>query len=326
MILNILDQSPVSQNAGSSEALARSIELAKLGDELGYKRYWIAEHHSTRAFASASPEIFIPRVASLTGKIRVGSGGVMISHYAPFKIAEQFSMLEALFPGRIDLGLGRAPGGDANILRVLRTPRDDAFAKVDEVINFLKASSENRITDHVIASPSGNDMPEVWVLGTSPDSAMHAARQGLRYSFGAFINDEYMLKCFEIYYQNFKPSVFLKEPYLNLALFVISAETEEDAQRMAKGSEYWLARTFLRGINEPFPDEKTALNYKFTTEERMLIDYRRRSALIGTAKEVAEKISQLMKKYAVHEFTAVTITSNHEDRLNSYRLLANELL
>ena len=323
MKLNILDQSPVISGLTPVDAINHTIELAKLADELGYLRYWVAEHHNTKSFASASPEILIPVIASKTNNIRVGSGGVLISHYSPFKIAEQFNLLESIFPGRIDLGIGRAPGGDANIIKVLRTPKEDAFTKTKELLTYLNNAPKNTA---LTAVPSGDNVPEIWILGTSPDSAHFAAENGFRYTFGSFINDEQMLQCFQIYYQNFKPSLFLKEPYLNLALFVICGETESDALRMAKCSEYWLAQTFLKGKNICFPDEKTAIDYNFSFEEKMVIEYRRKNAVIGDADTVAEKLGELSKKYALHELTLVTITSNHEERKNSYKLIAEKLL
>lgn len=319
--LNILDQSPVIQGMTPDEAIRQTIELAKLADELGYHRYWVAEHHNSRSFASASPEILMPALASSTKRIRIGSGAVLISHYSPLKIAEQFNMLQCLFPGRIDLGLGRAPGGDGNIVKALRSAGENSFTKITELMNYLRQSSANKQNGNVSAVPEGQHLPEIWILGTSPDSALFAAENGLPYAFGSFINDEHMLSCFQSYYQNFRPSVHLKEPYLNLALFAVTGESHEEAMQISKCSEYWLTQTFLRGRNIPFPDKETSLNHNFSFEEKMLIEYRRRSAVIGDAEAVSKKLNELIKKYAIHELTIVTITSCFEDRKKSYRLL-----
>lgn len=322
--LNILDQSPVIEGMTPTEAIEQTIELAVFADELGYHRYWVAEHHNSRSFASASPEILISAIASKTKNIRLGSGGVLISHYSPFKIAEQFNMLSSLYPGRIDLGIGRAPGGDGDIIKALRTSSENAFEKTKELINWLKESSDTDFTKpagKVKAVPEGNEMPEVWILGTSPDSSMYAGENGLPYTFGSFINDEYMLQCFQTYYQNFKPSLFLKKPYLNLALFCVCADTIEDAKRIAKCSEYWLSQTFLKSKNIPFPNEKTASEYNFSMEEKMLIEFRRKSAVIGDPETVLAKLKEMVKKYAIHELTIVTITSDFEDRKKSYKLI-----
>ena len=323
--LNVLDQSPVIEGSNPAEAIQQTIELAKYADSLGFHRYWVAEHHNSGSFASASPEILISAIASKTNNIRTGSGGVLISHYSPLKIAEQFNMLQTLYPGRIDLGIGRAPGGDANIIKALRTSNEDAFTKTTELINFLKRSSENKPYGLVTAVPEGAQMPEVWILGTSPDSAVFAAERGLPYTFGSFINDEHMLKCFQDYYQNFKPSQYLKEPYLNLALFVVCADTSEEAESMAKCSEYWLSKTFLKGMNIPFPNKETATGHNFSFEEKMLIEYRRKSAVIGDTVTVSEKLKDIVKKYAVHELTIVTIVSDFEERKKSYKLLIDEM-
>jgi len=323
--LNVLDQSPVIEGSNPARAIQQTIELAKYTDSLGYYRYWVAEHHNSKSFASASPEILISAIASQTNKIRIGSGGVLISHYSPIKIAEQFNMLQTLYPDRIDLGIGRAPGGDANIIKAMRTTNENAFTKTTELINYLKKSSENKPHGIVSAVPEGAQMPEVWILGTSPDSAVYAAENGLPYTFGSFINDEHMLKCFQDYYQNFKPSQYLKEPYLNLALFVVCGETTEDAARMAKCSEYWLSQTFLKGMNIPFPDKEKAAGYNFSFEEKMLIEYRRKSAVIGDAQSVSKKLKDIVKKYAVHELTIVTIVSDFEERKKSYKLLFDEM-
>lgn len=322
--LNVLDQSPVIEGITPKEAIEQTIELAKFTDKLGYHRYWVAEHHNSRSFASASPEILISALASNTKNIRLGSGGVLISHYSPLHVAELFNMLECLYPGRIDIGIGRAPGGDANIIKALRTSSEDPFEKTTELLSILKTSSEydqTKSTGKINAVPEGNAIPEVWILGTSPDSAMYAGVNGLPYTFGSFINDEHMLQCFQTYYQNFKPSPYLEKPYLNLALFCVCADTNEDAKRIAKCSEYWLSQTFLKSKNIPFPNEKTASEYIFSFEEKMLIEFRRKSAVIGDPETVSKQLKELVKKYAIHELTIVTITSDFDDRKNSYKLL-----
>ncbi len=320
--INILDQSPVIKGSTHPEAVNQTIDLAKFGDESGYNRFWVAEHHNTKSFASASPEILMSSIASVTGNIRVGSGGVLISHYSPFKIAEQFNLLDSIYPGRIDLGIGRAPGGDLKILKALRSQNEDAFEKTTELINIFKDSSAKKRLNNLIAVPEGAGIPEIWILGTSPESAVYAAKNGLRYAFGNFINDEHMLQCFQIYYQNFQPSVFLKKPYLNLAVFAICADSESEAQRISKCSEYWLVKTFLKNENIEFPDEETAFNYKFSAEEKMIIEFRRRSAFIGDADSVVKKMKAFLDKYAVQEITIVTIVSDHEKRKRSYSLIA----
>lgn len=323
--INILDQSPVVEGISQAESISNTVELSILADKLGYLRFWVAEHHNSNSFASASPEILIPAIASVTKNIRVGSGGVLITHYSPFKIAEQFNLLQSLFPGRIDLGIGRAPGGDANILKALRSQKEDAFEKTKELITILQNSNTNKRKEGLTAVPEGAGLPEIWILGTSPESALFAGKNGLPYTFGSFINDEHMLECFQIYYQNFVPSVLLNKPQLNLALFAVCGDTEEDAQRMVKCSEYWLVKTFLRGKNISFPSEQTALSHNFSFEEKMIIEHRRKSALIGDSDFIVKKLTDLANKYAIHEFTIVTITSDNKDRIKSYRLISERI-
>ena len=324
--LSILDQSPVIKGISHSEAINRTIELSEITDKLGYNRFWVSEHHNSESFASASPEILLTAIASVTKSIRPGSGGVLINHYSPFKIAEQFNLLESLFPGRIDLGIGRAPGSDAEIIRALKSVNTNAFDKTDELIKYFRNSARKKKFNNVIAVPAGTGIPEIWILGTSPESAVYAAKNGLRYVFGAFINDEYMLQSFQAYYQNFLPSEFLKEPYLNLALFVICSDKVKDAERMSKCSEYWLVNTFLKGRDICFPDEETSLKYNFSFEEKMLIEYRRKSAVIGIPEMVKNRLINMAEKYAIHEFTLVTITSDNNERINSYKLIADQML
>ena len=317
MILNILDQSPVVEGSSYSDALNNTVELAKLADKLGYKRYWVAEHHSSNSFAGTAPEILIGKLCSETKKLRCGSGGVLISHYAPFKIAEQFRTLEALYPGRIDLGIGRAPGGDKSIIAALKSDLG-GFEKTDELMNYFEDKGIAK------ANPKTESLPELWILGTSPDSALYAAKKGLRYCFGSFINDEQRQTALQSYYSNFQPSRYLKEPYVNIAVVCLAADSQAEADELAKCTEYWLSQSFLLGKNIKFPTYETAVNHKFTIEEQFLINYRRNSVFIGKSNEVKEKLADFVKKIAAHELTIVTITEHQQDRLRSYELLANE--
>lgn len=318
MKLNILDQSPVFTGKTYPQALNETIRLAKFCDENNYHRFWFAEHHNTKSFASASPEILISAIGFLTKKIRIGSGGVLLPHYSPLKIAEQFKMLEALYPNRIDLGIGRAGGTDARTNGKLNPYSSDVFAKFDEMLTYLNAKE----AESKIASPLIETMPEVWVLGTSPDSAMYAAKNGLRYSFANFINDERCVESLTAYYQNFKPSVYLSEPYINLAVFCLAADTEAKALEIVKPVEVWAINSMLYGKNENFPSNEEAKYHTFSIQEKMMIEFKRRSAFVGDVKTVCEKLEDTKKKLAVHEFTLVTITDDFEDKLRSYKLIA----
>lgn len=323
MKLNILDQSPVFTGKTYQQAINETIQLAKFGDENNYHRFWFAEHHNTKSFASASPEILISSIGSVTKKIRLGSGGVLLAHYSPLKIAEQFKMLEALYPDRIDLGIGRAGGTDARTNNKLNPYASNVFDKFDELISYFNSGSLSKETDSNIASPIIETAPEFWVLGTSPDSAMYAAKNGLRYSFANFINDERCVESLAAYYQNFKPSVYLKEPYINLAVFCLAADTEARALEIVKPVEVWAINSMLYGKNENFPSNEQAKNHTFSMQEKMMIEFKRRSAFVGDVKTVTQKLEETKKKLAVHEFTLVTITDDFEDKLNSYKLITD---
>lgn len=319
MKLNILDQSPVFTGKTYSQAINETISLAKFVDEHNYHRFWFAEHHNTKSFASASPEILISAIGFVTKKIRVGSGGVLLAHYSPLKIAEQFKMLETLYPGRIDLGIGRAGGTDARTNNKLNPLGSDVFEKFDELLSYFNPKE----AESKIASPLIEDAPEFWVLGTSPDSAMYAAKNGLRYSFANFINDERCVESLGVYYQNFKPSIYLKEPYINLAVFALAADTEEKAFELVKPVEVWAINSMLYGKNENFPSNEEAKNHTFSFQEKMMIDFKRRSAFVGDVKTVCEKLIDTQKKLAVHEFTLITITDDFNDKLNSYKVISD---
>ena len=323
MNLSILDQSPVVAGTSYEEAINRTLKLAQEADKLGYHRFWVSEHHNTKSFASASPEILLTRIASLTNNIRVGSGGVLLTHYSPLKVAEQFCMLENLFPGRIDLGIGRAGGGDAFTNRALNPNMlddDETFNKYNELICYLEQTTT--LNKRVKAVPQINSVPELWVLGTSPASAVYAGERGLPYSFGSFINDEQCVQSMQMYHQKFTPSKHLAKPYVNHAVYVICAETEDEALRISRSSELWFVKSFLRREDIPFPTNEEAKNADYSLQEGMVLAVRRKGTIIGSVNEVKNKLEQLAKELVVNEFTIVTITADFEDRIKSYRLLS----
>ena len=322
MILSILDQSPIVNGASARDAIHQTLQLAQEAEKLGYKRFWVSEHHNTKSFASASPEILLTKIAACTKKIRVGSGGVLLSHYSPLKVAEQFLMLETLFPKRIDLGIGRAGGGDAFTNRVLNSSanNDDAFKKLDELITYL--DKERFPGRRVNAVPAVNVIPELWVLGTSPASAAYAGERGLQYSFGSFINDEHCIQAMQTYHQKFVPSKYLSKPFVNHAVYVICAETDEEAARISKSSELWFVKSFLRREDIPFPTNEDAKDITFSLQEERVLAARRKGTIIGSVQKVKSKLESLAANLVVNEFTIVTITADFEDRLKSYRLLS----
>lgn len=326
--LSALCQSPVTDQISPSMAIANTIELAKYCDELNYHRFWCAEHHNTRSFASASPEILISSIAAQTKNIKVGSGGVMMSHYAPFKIAEQFNLLQAIYPNRIDLGIGRASGADGRAAEALTEnciSNKSAFDKYDSLLSYLgRGDKSKKEFPTVNASPVIENACPVWILGTSLDSAIYAAQRGLPYCFARFINGEEMLDAIKMYCTMFRPSQYLDSPYLMMGIFALVAESDEKAEYLAKSSESWIVRSFIRRQDPVFMSSDDALMEKYNLNEQFLIDIRKSWSFVGSAKKVKTQLDEFAKQYAINEFMIVTLTHNHQDRLISYKLLMDQ--
>ncbi|MCR9072773.1 MAG: LLM class flavin-dependent oxidoreductase [Alphaproteobacteria bacterium] len=325
-LISVLDQSPIRAGATPTDAVAESIELARLADRLGFHRYWVAEHHSSDGLAGSVPEILIARLANETRRIRVGSGGVMLPHYAPLKVAETFRMLEAMYPGRIDLGIGRAPGSDQRTARALAYTREpipiEYFPRqIQDLMDWMDGALE---TDHpfrgVVAQPAGPTSPPVWLLGSSDQGAQVAAHFGTAYSFAHFIT-EGGEPVVEMYRKRFRPSATLSEPQANIGVFVICAETEEEAKYHAASRDLWRVR-LDQGHITPIPTPEEALNHDYTEAERERAAFHRRRNIVGTPDQVREKLDALLARYGVDEALVVTITHDHRARLKSYELLA----
>lgn len=325
--LSVLDQSPIRSGATPAQAVQETLRLAELADRLGYRRYWLAEHHSSGGLAGSAPEILVGRVAALTSSIRVGAGGVMLSHYSALKVAENFRMLETLFPGRIDLGIGRAPGSDQLTARALaQGPGALGFehfpAQVRDLIGFL---DESLPAEHpfarIRAMPRGPTSPEVWLLGSSDQSAALAAYFGCRFSFAHFINAEGGEAVMQAYREHFRPSAALDRPAGSIGVFVICADSEAEAARLARSRDLWMLR-LRRGETQPVPTVEEAENYPYTDHERAVVRYNRRRTIAGAPEQVRDRLLELGRAYGVDEFVVVTICHEFEDRLRSYELLA----
>ena len=322
---SVLDQSPVFKGMTDAEAVQQTLNLAVEIEKLGYHRFWVSEHHNSRSFASASPEIMVGRIASITKKIRVGSAGVLLSLYSPLKVAEQFNLLTTLFPGRIDLGIGRAGGSDPRTLSVLNpnVNAEDAFVKFDNMIAFMTSeNSKLGVFRNIQPVPSTEFRPEFWVLGSSPASGLYAGQRGLPYAFASFINADSSIQALQAYFQHFQPSRFLDKPYVNLAVAALCADTEVRARKLIKSIEVWAVRSFLQNMNIPFPSIKEAENAVIQPHERVMLEHRRQSFIIGSVEQVSSQLRKLAKQLMINEFTIVTITEPFQDRLASYRLLA----
>jgi luciferase family oxidoreductase group 1 len=324
--LSVLDQSPVRSSARPADAIRETLALAEACDRLGYTRYWLAEHHSTAALAGSAPEVLIGQVAARTSRIRVGSGGVMLQHYSPLKVAESFRVLETLFPGRIDLGLGRAPGSDQLAARALAGPGGGSPEFFPQQVSDLLAwLGGEPPPEHpfakVRAMPTGDTMPEVWLLGSSDQSAALAAHFGTAFSFAHFINADGGAGITRAYVREFKPSALLAAPMASAAVFVVCAETEAEAERLASSRDLFIARLYT-GRGGRYPTAAEALAHPYTAWEQQIVEHARRRRVAGTPAQCRERLEALAQEYGVDEIVVVTITETAASRLRSYELLA----
>ena len=321
-LLSVLDQSPVSEGSTGADALRNSIDLARHTDALGYERYWIAEHHGTPMLASAAPEVLIAEIAAATSRIRVGSGGVMLPHYSPLKVAEVFSMIASLHPGRIDLGIGRAPGTDPHTMFALQRDRRQAAPDdfPEQLAELLALLEDDLPPDHpfarLTALPGGPERPEVWLLGSSPQSAIWAAELGLPYSFADFINPR-GAELAHLYRDRFQPSARRDTPWVAAAVSTICAETDEEAERLASSARMAIALMHA-GQLIPVPPVEKAL--AFFAEHDVPPTGRR--AVVGSPETVRAELERVARAYGADELMLVTITHSHAARRHSYELVA----
>lgn len=323
--LSVLDQSPIAEGSTAAAALANTLDLARACDAFGYDRYWLAEHHASPGLAGAAPEALIGPVALATRRIRVGSGGIMLPHYSPFKVAETFALLAALVPGRIDLGVGRAPGSDQRTAFALqrdrskRMPHDDFPNNLAEMIAYLDDAMP---ADHPFAAlggtlPSGG-RPEVWLLGSSTDSAIWAAQAGLPYCIADFINAD-GLPLAQVYRQRFKPSVHLAAPHLMVATWAIAAATRAEAERLSLPAAMMFAHLIRRELI-PVPSVEKAERWAADSDSA---PHRRRTS-IGCPAEVRTQLDGVAADYGADELMLVNIMPDHAARVRSYELIAAE--
>ncbi len=326
VLLGVLDQSPVISGHSPARAIAETVALARLAEELGYHRYWLAEHHAIAALADPSPEILVSRVASATSRIRVGTGGVLLPYYSPLKIAEQFRMLEALFPGRIDLGIGRAPGADPRTALALADGEypgaEHMPQQVQDLIGFLDRTLP---ADHpyakVKAQPAGDTSPEIWLLGSSDYSGALAARLGLRFAFAHFISAHGGEAVARAYRDQYQPSPREPRPRSLVCVFVICAKTREETEHLAASID--LRRLHMaKGLDAPVPTREEARAYRYSLQERAYVEQQRSRLVHGGPGEVREKLMELKEKFAADEMMVITITGDYESRRTSYRLVA----
>jgi luciferase family oxidoreductase group 1 len=325
--ISVLDQSPISEGSTGGDALRNSIDLVQLAEELGYNRYWIAEHHATPMLASPSPEALIGPIGALTSRIRIGSGGVMLPHYSPLKVAETFSMLAGLFPDRVDLGIGRAPGTDQLAMFALQRDRrqaapDDFPEQLLELRGYLEDSlpAEHPFA-RVAQLPGAPASPDLWLLGSSPQSAIWAGEMGLPYVFADFINSE-GAHIADLYRERFIASARLKKPRVMVATWAVCAETQEEAERLSTSSR--MAFTLLRTTGKmiPVPTVETATRFLEASSGSLPLARRRRMTL-GTPEVVKTGLESVAEEYGAEELMIVTITHSHQARRRSYELIAD---
>jgi luciferase family oxidoreductase group 1 len=324
--LSVLDVSPVASGSSPRDALLQTVDLAQLTDRLGYTRYWLAEHHNTSGIASSVPEVMIEHVAQATRRIRVGSGGIMLPNHAPLKVAETFRLLEALHPGRIDLGLGRAPGTDQLTAFALRRSKEAMLAgdfpdQLGELMAFL---ADDFPGDHpfrnIHAVPQGVESPELWLLGSSDFSARLAAELGLSFAFAHHIAPAEAVRSMRLYREGFRPSAALREPRAILALSVICANTDEEAEALASSVRLRFLR-MEQGDRGPIPSVEEALAYPYTTTDLHRLDAARPRHQVGSPESLKTRLEGLAQETLATEIMALTIVHDHGARRRSYELL-----
>ena len=322
--LSVLDQSPIAEGSTAADALVNTLDLARACDAFGYDRYWLAEHHASPGLAGAAPEVLIGPVALATSRIRVGSGGIMLPHYSPFKVAETFALLNSLAPGRIDLGLGRAPGSDQRTAFALQRDRSRQMPHNDfpnNLAEILAYYGDGLPSDHPFAALKDTlpgEPPEVWLLGSSQDSAMWAADAGLPYCIADFINSD-AVPLAEVYRRNFRPSAMRAEPHLMVATWAIAAATRAEAERLSLPASMMFAH-LVRGDLIAVPSVEKAEAWAAGQAPSS----RRRRTTLGTASEVRAQLDGVAADYGADELMLVNILPDHAARKRSYELVATE--
>ena len=329
--LSVLDQSVATVGRPHADAIRNTIALAQHCERLGYDRFWVSEHHSNETIVGTAPEVLMAAIGATTSRIRIGSAGVMLPHYAPFKVAEQFRVLEAIAPGRIDLGLGRAPGSDgrtAFALNPLANERPAQFLNdVRDLMAWLAGSGlpAGHPFAAVKAYPAGDTVPEVWMLGSSDYGAQVAAHFGLPYSFAWFFTEgQGAEQALTLYRRNYRPSPRHPSPHAGLCVWALAADTEEEAQHhFASRARFRLLRD--RGLFAPLEPPDVAAAYPYTPEEAARLARIRDGAMIGTGPQVAQRIRDLAQRMDVQEMAIVTWAHDETARHTSYRLLAEAM-
>jgi luciferase family oxidoreductase group 1 len=325
--LSILDLSPVSAGSTAAQALRNSLDLARHADDLGFKRYWVAEHHNLPAIASSAPDIMIGQIAAVTRSMRIGSGGVMLPNHAPLMVAERFKVLEALYPGRIDLGLGRAPGTDPATSYALRrrqgiSEEDDFLDRFNELMLLeTRGFPPGHPFHNVRAMPSDVPLPPIYLLGSSDYSAQLAGQIGAAFSFAHHFANFDAAEAMRLYRDNFKPSPSHDRPYAILATHVVCADTDQEAEKLAATVDLNIVRR-AKGDFQPLASPEDAANYDYTPVDRARMAQNRTRLSVGSPDTVKARLLPLIEATSADEMMVTTMLFDHTARKRSYELLA----
>ena len=320
--LSILDLVPVATGTSATDALGHSTRLIRRAEQLGFHRYWVAEHHAMPGIASSSPPVLIAHLAGATERIRVGSGGVMLPNHRPLIVAEQFGTLEALHPGRIDLGIGRAPGTDPKTAAAIRGISASQLGAPDDFPDHLvELAAYFRGDADVLAVPAAGNAPAMWLLGSSGYSAQVAGMLGLPFAFAHHFSAENTLPALALYRENFRPSAMLTEPYALVAASVFCADTDQAAQDLALPAALQFLRLRL-GQPGPVPSPDEVAAFDWTEQARAFVEHRQADQIIGSPDTVRAGVEDLVRRTGADELMVTTSTFRGQDRLRSYELLA----
>lgn len=327
LTLSVLDQSPAARERTQDHAIRESLALAKHCEALGYHRYWVSEHHNSASIVGTAPEVLMAAIAATTTRIRIGSAGVMLPHYATLKVAEQFRVLEAIAPGRIDLGLGRAPGSDRLTAMALNpNPQavEDFPVQVQELGYWLRGEPlpSGHPFREIRAHPMGPSIPQVWILGSSDYGAQLAAHFGLPYAYAYFFTDgRGTAEALALYRQLYQPSTDHPKPQATICVWALAADTEEEARRLLMTREHW--RTgFEKGLRTPLVSPEEAGAHPYTDAERAIIERLRGKAIVGTGEQVVERLRTLAADFGLDEIVVNTWAHDPAARRRSYELIA----
>jgi luciferase family oxidoreductase group 1 len=329
--LSVLDQSPSAQDRTQDCAIRESLALARHCDALGYHRYWVSEHHDSASIVGTAPEVLMAAIAATTQRIRVGSAGVMLPHYSTLKVAEQFRVLEAIAPGRIDLGVGRAPGSDRATAMALNPDLHAAErfpVQVQELDLWLRGEPfpEGHPYRGIRALPQGPTTPQVWILGSSDYGAQLAAHFGLPYAYAYFFTDgRGTEEALSLYRRNFRPGAHHAQPMATICVWALAADTEDEARRLLTTREHWRVG-FEKGLRTPLLSPEAAAAHPYTEAERSIVQRLRERAIVGTGEQVATKLEELAASFGLDEIVVNTWTHDPAARHRSYELIARAVM